>query len=302
MHAATTRMNSFIKSLPILFLAANITTAEPLVIDDRALASSFQEGVGGFADDGNCVSPEELSKQAKEAPSQIDGITLSDARPARSADGVYLIGTVYKCDNCDKWHPRGIATAWALTQDGVMVTNYHVFEKLKGTSMGVCDNKGNTYPVTEVLAVDKAGDAAIFRVDADDLTPLPLGPTAEVGDRMHVISHPDRRFYMQTAGEVARYHLDPRKRKDDPVTWMTITADFAKGSSGGPALDQQGRVIGMVAHTQSIYYESKDGKPKGPFQMVVHNCVPVSTIKALVAASAPACEDPADDNKEAISE
>ena len=65
---------------------------------------------------------------------------------------------------------------------------------------------------------------------------------------------------------------------------MSITADYAKGSSGGPVVDDAGHVVGMVSTTESIYYGSRanDPKdPKGPLQMVVKNCVPVEAIRHL---------------------
>ena len=70
---------------------------------------------------------------------------------------------------------------------------------------------------------------------------------------------------------------------------MSITADYAKGSSGGPVLDADGHVVGMVCSTQSIYYDSRDkNKLQGPLQMVVKNCIPVSAISAILGAGAAA--------------
>jgi S1-C subfamily serine protease len=148
--------------------------------------------------------------------------------------------------------------------------------------MGVCDREGKTYPVLEILAADKAADIAIFRVKADDLAPLALGSPAEIGSGVRVISHPDRRFFMQTSGEVSRYHQQPARKNQPATVWMNITADYAKGSSGGPVIDDAGKVVGMVSSTQSIYYESNNGQPKGALQMVVKNCVPAAAIRALL--------------------
>jgi serine protease Do len=281
-RVAPQRMASSVKFLPLVLLATGLAAAEPFVVDDSKLISSFQDGVGTIADSKVHLSADDLAKAVKEAPQSVADLKLPEASPDDPAAAVYMVGTVYKCGKCDKWHPGGIASAWALTRDGVMVSNFHVFEKATGAAMGVCDRQGKTYPVVEILAADKAADIAIFRVKADDLSPLALGTPADIGSEVRVISHPDRRFFMQTSGEVSRYHQQPA-RKDQPATvWMNITADYAKGSSGGPVIDDAGKVVGMVSSTQSIYYDSNNGQPKGPLQMVVKNCVPAAAIRALL--------------------
>jgi serine protease Do len=279
----------------VLFLAAiTIAAAKPALINDAATVSSFSEGVGAFADKGEYSTAEELSEQAKAAPATVTGLSLSTSSPKSADSATYMIGSVYKCGKCDHWHPGGIASAWALTSDGVMVTNYHVFEKAKGAVMGVCDQRGNAYAITEVLAASETDDIAIFRTTAKDIPAFPLGPVAEVGSFVQVISHPKQRFYTHTTGIVSRYHLRPNKNDAKPTTWMSITADYAAGSSGGPVLDRKKRIIGMVSNTQSIYYNSEPGKePKGPLQMVVKNCVPVSAIKAMTNKKSPAKKETA---------
>jgi S1-C subfamily serine protease len=275
-------MASFVKFLPLALLVSALSAEEPFVIDDTKLNMAFEAGIGAVADSKEHITADDLAKAVEAAPKSVASLSLPDASPEDPATAVYLIGSVYKCDKCDKWHAGGIASAWALTRDGVMASNYHVFEKAKGAAMGVCDREGKTYPVLEILAADKAADIAIFRVKADDLVPLAIGTPAGIGSEVRVISHPDRRFFTQTSGEVSRYHRQPA-RQDRPATiWMNITADYAKGSSGGPVIDEAGKVVGMVSSTQSIYYESNNGQPKGALQMVVKNCVPAAAIRALI--------------------
>jgi serine protease Do len=57
---------------------------------------------------------------------------------------------------------------------------------------------------------------------------------------------------------------------------MSITADFAQGSSGGPVLDRRGNVIGVVAATLSLYNSDNN------LQMVSKEAIPVSRIRALI--------------------
>jgi len=202
------------------------------------------------------------------------------------AKSVFLMGSVYKCGKCEHWHLGGSATAWCLTSDGLMVTNHHVFEKATGDAWGVCGLDGKVYRVLDVLATNKTADVAVFKVDATGLTPLPLGEDAAVGAAVAIISHPDRRCFFHSSGEVARYSKAPSGSPAKGATWMSVTADFAKGSSGGPVLNAEGAVVGMVSSTQSISYgpTGKDGKPSGPHQMVIRNCVPVAAVRAITTA------------------
>ena len=62
---------------------------------------------------------------------------------------------------------------------------------------------------------------------------------------------------------------------------MAITAEFAKGSSGGPVFDEKGNVIGLAASTVSIYYHEGQGK-KDNLQMVQRQCAPVEAMRRLI--------------------
>lgn len=270
--------------IPVLFLAASVSlSASPMVVNDAKLLAALEKGVGAFAEEGELPSADDLAKAMEDLPERLEEpVKLPQAGAAEPAEAVFVIGSVYKCGKCDRWHPGGVATAWALSADGLMVTNFHVIENAKGGAMAVLDHTGKPYPVTEVLAGNREADVALFRVRAENLPTLSLGEPAKIGDKVHVISHPNRRFFMHTFGEVARYHLRPARKDRKASTWMSITADYAKGSSGGPVLNADGAVVGMVASTQSIYYESDNGQPKGPLQMVVKNCVPVAAIAKLL--------------------
>lgn len=270
---------------PLLFLAlAAIATAKPPVIDDTALLSAFEKGVGEFSGIEGSRSSEELSKELEAAPPTAKGLKLATESPASADSAVYIVGSVYKCGKCDKWHSGSVASAWALTADGVMVTNYHVFGRAKGAVMGVSDLKGNTYPITGILAASKADDIAIFGTTATGIAAFPLGPDAEVGSAVQVISHPKQRFFTRTTGIVSRYHARPANKGSAPAVWMSITADYAVGSSGGPVLDRRNRIVGMVSSTQSIHFGAdKAGESQGALQMVVKNCVPGSAIRAMLA-------------------
>jgi len=277
--------------LPACLLPWAFAVAGPPVVDDAAISRALRERLAEVIEAEQAMSGEALIKAANDAPRTF-GIKLPEPdAPAMHdyetlARSVFVLGSIYNCGKCDDWHNGGGATAWALTADGVLVTNHHVFAKASGESWGVCSFDGKVYRIVEVLASDPDADLAIFRIDCGDdlLRPLPLAESAPVGSRVTLISHPEGRYFFQTSGEVARYVKTPERGDVPAKTWMSVTAEYAKGSSGGPAMDAYGAVVGIAAVTQSIYYGAAvDGKrEQGPLQMVVKNCIPVASLKAMI--------------------
>jgi len=259
----------------------------PSVVNDAEIISSLSDGLGELVDKGDVPSSKKLAPQLKKKTCKITLPTSSTKKPENiydaCADSVVAIASVYKCTKCTKWHNNGAATGWILTADGIMVTNYHVFDGKDVSGFGIRTRDGRVAPVMEILAASKRDDVVIFRVRGDGFKPMALGPDARVGDDLHIIAHPDSRFYTYTSGRVSRYyHKRIPSKKKGPII-LAVTAEFARGSSGGPVMDINGNVVGMVASTQSIYYPpKKKTDKKGPFQMVIRNCVPVSAIRALV--------------------
>lgn len=156
----------------------------------------------------------------------------------------------------------GWAAAVVLTPDGVCVSNYHVFLEMLEPSarlnpadsvMFVATEEGKVYPITEILSFSKSGDMAIFKIDTrgDILTPMPLGDDLPAGCNVHVLSHPEGYPYAYTNGVVFRtVTLNP---KDIFARRMEITADYAKGASGGPIMDDCGNMVAMVSSIRAIF-------------------------------------------------
>jgi serine protease Do len=282
-----------IVSALLLLLAHPACASEPSlprVIDDLQLMRLARAGLGELADAKQGLGGAKLKEAQQKAPASAEiAMPVASASPAEATyedviGSVAMLTSVYKCGKCDKWHLGGAATAWCLAADGVFVTNHHVFESASGDLTGICTVDGRVAPVTEILASDRASDVCVFRVGGDGFKPLALGQPAAVGTKVRVLSHPAGRFFYQSSGEVARYHQRPARGMVAASVWMSITADYARGSSGGPVMDSFGRVVGMVSSTQSINYKSSGKVPEGALQMVVKNCVPVAAIRKLAKA------------------
>jgi len=197
-----------------------------------------------------------------------------------------VIGTAEKCAECDDWHMGVVSTGWLIGPDGLVATNYHVLEEESDDRVGVMTADGRVFPLREVVAADRDGDAALVRLDGEvgGLPWLPLAEQARTGESVRVLGHPDGRFYSLTGGMVSRVFIGPQEEGGERRTWVTITADYGAGSSGAPVLNAEGKVIGMVSSTATLLADPEEGEASRPedVQMVFKDCVSLETIRGLL--------------------
>lgn len=259
---------------------------KPFIVDDLAIIEGFEKNAGALAELSDTPRVKEVLATLKK-PVGLKEIPQGVA-PEKVEDSVYTLGAVYDCGKCDKWHAAGFASAWVLGSEGIFCTNYHVMSGMKGEIAAVTSAAGVAYPVEEVLLADEANDIVIFRVKARGLPSLPLAKEpAPVGEAIYCVSHPDRRFYTHTFGEVSRYYVKRKNNEEGPqVPFMAITANYARGSSGGPILNSKNEVVGMVSNTSNINFGKKGTRGENVLQMVIKNCVPAFKIQELIDTAA----------------
>ena len=201
-----------------------------------------------------------------------------NASPLESA--VVVVGTFYRCDKCSKTHVA-TASGFFLNESGALATCRHVLAHYSRNGKGVVvlTRDGRLCPVRSILAVDPVQDILVLQIDGKGFSPLPLALDAPIGSPITVMSHPQNHYYVLTTGVVARHGVS-RKAKG-PVPFLTITADFAKGSSGAPICNESGAVVGLADNTTSIYYTT-EGQRQNDLQMVLKNCIPAQSLVALV--------------------
>ncbi len=142
---------------------------------------------------------------------------------------------------------RGQGSGFILSDDGLIVTNNHVIDGRCTYQIALGDDR--LIAVDRVVAVDRAADLALLKVDASHLPMLTLSPGAlsqrtgpSIGTRVYAIGSP--RDLSNTLSE----GLISGLRHETPgVTHIQTTAPISPGSSGGPLLDETGRVIGVTS-------------------------------------------------------
>lgn len=208
---------------------------------------------------------------------QSSGRTITAAELAMSVEqGVAVVGQVVRMEKgAPQLMPRPVS-GFFLTESGALVTCLHVLDTPYVIGLVVMTRDGRVCPVREVLAVDATNDLVIVQVEGQGFTPVPVAAAvAAQGESVWVFSHPEFRYYTFSSGIVSGYF----RAGDDDVLQMQVTAEFANGSSGAPAFNERGEVVGIAKLTQHIRAETL--RP-GEDQMVWRVCTPSSALWGLI--------------------
>jgi tetratricopeptide (TPR) repeat protein len=137
----------------------------------------------------------------------------------------------------------GQGTGFFITQEGDVITNYHV---LKGASRAdVRMSDGKMYPVKKVIAEDEEGDLIRVSIDIPKEVVRPLSIQSsfpEVGERIIVIGTPLGLEKTVSDGIVSAVREVP-----DFGKIIQVTAPISPGSSGSPVVNMKGEVVGVVS-------------------------------------------------------
>gem|GEM_PF-1088949 len=232
-------------------------------IDDEKFQDELTTRLIDLAKKNKCLASSDIQKlllsrktcQLSLPPPSTKALTPEEVYE-RAAQSVMVLCSIQALDDDPgEWEGGRTATAWALTEDGVMITNRHVFEDLKDERFGVANLKGEVFPVIDILAASTQTDIVVFRVAGKGFTPLPLSRDEKIASWVGVLSHPGSQFFSFTQGFVTRYTKTNENGRTE--RWMSITADFASGSSGAPVLNKYGAVVGIATTTENI--DSNEG-------------------------------------------
>jgi len=167
--------------------------------------------------------------------------------------------------------PLALGSGFVIER-GIVVTNFHV---IRGGGSGSVRLVGDPewHPIEGTVGADTDLDLALLSVPSLQASPLPIGDNENlaIGDEIFVVSNPQDLEGTFSQGIVSG------KRKLDEVRLLQITAPISGGSSGGPVLDGEARVVGVA--TSSL----KDGQN-------LNFAITAEHVTALLAAKGPSQE------------
>jgi thiol-disulfide isomerase/thioredoxin len=151
--------------------------------------------------------------------------------------------------------PLGLGSGFVIDAKGYVATNFHV-TRLAAKAL-VQFRDGGKFDVKGYRALDREGDIAILELAKlpPKLKALPLGAKVfpRQGDAVIAIGHPQGLSFTVTTGIVSAVRKtselppDIRNKQRAPAdrVWVQTSAAISSGNSGGPLLDEGGRVVGM---------------------------------------------------------
>lgn len=242
-------------------------------------------GVGGAAAYQQFAKPDTVVYQGERPTVDVDTVANSNGGQPMTPEQLYAanlascVGITVSTTSVNIFGQTTTSAAsgsgFVLTQDGYIVTNYHVIEDAvddSSVSIEVSFADGAQYTAT-LVGGEQDNDVAVLKIDATGLQPVTLGDSEQlvVGETVYTIGNPlGELTYSLTDGLVSALDRLITTSSTNQTTGQTETTtlnvlqtncDINPGNSGGPLFDSYGNVVGIVTakYTQTSSGVSAEG-------------------------------------------
>ena len=169
----------------------------------------------------------------------------------------------------------GMGSGFIITEDGHVLTNYHVVEG--ADKISVKTYGGESYDA-ELIGYDESNDIAVLKIDAEDLTPVTIGDSDKivVGEDVVAIGNPLGQLqFSLTKGVVSALDRDVSFSGNMHLKLIQTDCAINSGNSGGALFNMYGEVIGITNAKASGYGFS------APVDNIAF-AIPVNTVVGIV--------------------
>lgn len=135
----------------------------------------------------------------------------------------------------------GLGSGFFISDDGTLVTNYHVIEDAYEIKVKLHDS--TEYKVTKVISYNEEKDLAILKIDSKGKKVNYLeyaDETSKVGEAVYALGSS-----LGLTGTFSSGIISYVDREIGGVKFIQSTAPISSGNSGGPLLNEKGLVIGI---------------------------------------------------------
>ena len=142
-----------------------------------------------------------------------------------------------------EYKQQGAGSGSIIDSKGHILTNNHVVGEADRISVRLFDGRGFK---AKIVGTDPLTDLAVIKIEADNLSALPMGDSDEIriGETVIAIGNPFGLSHTVTMGIVSakgRSNMDIADYED----FIQTDAAINPGNSGGPLLNLEGKIIGV---------------------------------------------------------
>jgi len=147
--------------------------------------------------------------------------------------------------------PGGLGSGFIISEDGYLITNFHVIEGETQISVEVYHQKNEqldrkVYKQVSIVAMNKFQDLALLKIDDKDVPKferVSLGDSELLapGERLFAIGSP-----LGLERTVTEGILSTKTRQLQGELYLQTTAQINPGNSGGPLFNLRGEVVGVT--------------------------------------------------------
>ena len=137
-------------------------------------------------------------------------------------------------------------SGFIYSEDGYIVTNYHVIDDSDSITVTTYDNKSYA---AKIVGCDESSDIAVLKIDAEGLQPVTLGDSDAlcVGDYVLAIGNPlGELTFSLTMGIVSALGREVTFSSGSTMALIQTDAAINSGNSGGPLFNMYGEVVGIT--------------------------------------------------------
>src|ERR1700676_1308755 len=165
---------------------------------------------------------------------------------------------------------KGAGTGFTILADGTIVTALHVVDG--AARIAIKMQSGDIYDDISLLAQDERRDIAILRVNGFGLPAVVLGNSSEVrpGDQIFVIGNPLGAEELKPS--ISNGIVSGVRDLDSGYKTLQITAPVSPGNSGGPVLNENAEVVGVVV------FRLKEGES-------LNFAIPINYVRGLLGSA-----------------
>ena len=147
--------------------------------------------------------------------------------------------------------PSGLGSGFIISEEGFLMTNFHVIEGETQISIEVYHQKGGqlerkSYRQVRIVAMNKFADLALLKIEEKDApafkyVPIGSSDALAVGEKVFAIGSP-----LGLERTVTEGILSTKTRQMAGELYLQTTTQINPGNSGGPLFNLSGEVVGVT--------------------------------------------------------